>query len=211
MRPSLSIASNEDLETLRHFGPAGFVLAFNVSTFKGPDQLHLEYPAEWQQHYEDSEYFFLDPVFLWAATHIGETRWSDIRMPDPRGVLKKAAAFGLNYGCIFSRKSKSSISRRSRSILSIAREDREFTDTEMQFLRIIFDRLVERMSQGHFLTDKEVACLTCIAEGLDFALTAEHLGISVPTVKARLAKAREKMGAKTTAQAISLASKEGVI
>ena len=95
---------NSEVSSLRFMGKSGFILAFNM-TFRGPEYLHSEYPAEWQKIYEDRNYFFVDPVLIWSVTKTGNKRWSEIKLPDIRGVMSEARKCDLNYGAAFSRKS----------------------------------------------------------------------------------------------------------
>ena len=72
---------NAEVDRLLQYGPSGFVLAFNL-TFRGPEHLHSAYPEEWVKIYQDKNYFILDPINFWTFSHIGEKRWSEIKLPD---------------------------------------------------------------------------------------------------------------------------------
>lgn len=202
-----SIIPNFDSETssLRFLGDSGFILAFNM-TFRGPEYLHSEYPVEWQDIYEERNYFFVDPVLVWSVTKTGNKRWSDIKLPDIRGVMKEALSYDLRYGAAFSRKAVG-----KRSFLTISRSDREFTDDEMAFLSDKFDMMVDHVVGQTNLTEKELDALRGLRDGLSYKQIAVELSISVPTVKSRAERAKAKLGAKTTTQAVAIASTRNFI
>jgi len=194
-----------EVASLKFLGQSGFIMAFNM-TFRGPEYLHSEYPAEWQKIYDEKNYFFVDPVLIWCVTKSGNKRWSDIKLPDIRGVMKDARDHGLNYGAAFSRKSMN-----KRSFLTISRPDREFTDEEISHIDDKFNNLVDYVVGQCGLTDKELDALRGLRDGLSYKLIAVELGISVPTVKSRAERAKGKLGAKTTTQAVAMASTRNFI
>ena len=194
-----------EVSSLRFLGKSGFILAFNM-TFRGPEYLHSEYPEEWQKIYEEQNYFIADPILIWCVTKTGNKRWSDINLPDLRGVIKEAKKCDLNYGAAFSRKLAN-----KRSFLTISRPDREFTDEELAHLGDKFDHLVSYVVGQYGLTDKELDALRGLRDGLSYKQIAVELNISVPTVKSRAERAKGKLGAKTTTQAVAMASTRNFI
>lgn len=194
-----------EVTSLKFLGESGFIMAYNM-TFRGPEYFHSEYPEEWQSIYEERNYFFVDPILIWCVTKSGDKRWSDIKMPDIRGVMKEAQKYGLNYGAAFSRKIEN-----KRSIFTIAREDREFTDEEIFHLGERFDNLVQVVVGQNDLTDKELEVLRGLRDGLSYKQIAAKLDISVPTVKSRAERAKVKLGAKTTTQAVAIASARKIV
>ena len=196
---------DSEVSSLRFLGKSGFILAFNM-TFRGPEYLHSEYPEEWQKIYEEQNYFIADPILIWCVTKTGNKRWSDIKLPDLRGVIKEAKKCSLNYGAAFSRKLAN-----KRSFLTISRPDREFTDEELAHLGDKFDHLVSYVVGQYGLTDKELDALRGLRDGLSYKQIAVELNISVPTVKSRAERAKGKLGAKTTTQAVAMASTRNFI
>ena len=194
-----------EVSSLRFLGQSGFIMAFNM-TFRGPEYLHSEYPEDWQKIYEERNYFFVDPVLIWCVTKTGNKRWSDIKLPDLRGVMKEAKNCNLNYGAAFSRKLKN-----KRSFLTISRPDREFTDEELEHLGDKFDHMVAYVVGQCGLTDKELDALRGLRDGLSYKQIAVELNISVPTVKSRAERAKGKLNAKTTTQAVAMASTRNFI
>ena len=190
---------DQEVERLLQYGPSGFVLAFNM-TFRGPEHLHSAFPKAWVKIYEDKNLFFLDPINLWTFSHTGDKRWSEIRLPDLRGVLSEAKKFGLTYGAIFSRKRLD-----KRSLLSVARADRELTDAEIEIIGAKFDGWIDMVVGGTPLTDRELDVLRCLKNGLGRQEIADYLGLSESGVKQRCVKACAKLKAKTLTQAVAIA------
>ena len=115
----------DGLAELSETGTAGFTLAFNVSML-GPEHLHSTFPQGWQDEYQERNYFAGDPIFLWAAGKQGFKRWSEIRLPDLRGIMGRASSHGLKYGLVCSLKTGG-----KRSFMTVARPDRELQDAEI--------------------------------------------------------------------------------
>lgn len=195
------------LPGFRLLGPAGFIFAANV-TARGPELYHSEYPMPWQIEYESRTYAYFDPVVLWGLMNVGNRRWSEITLPDLRGVMKAAVAHGLNFGCVFAR-----VERGRRSMLTLARSDRECTDEEIAFLAASFEQLVSAImhEDRSSLTPVEIETLRCIRDGMSFAEAAALLNIAVPTVKARVDRARGKLGARNATQTVALALQRNLI
>lgn len=56
------------------------------------------------------------------------------------------------------------------------------------------------------LTDRELLVVNALSAGLTLATIAEHLGVSRPTVSARIRRAKTKTGSKTTCELAALAA-----
>lgn len=126
----------EDRAVLADIADMGFAVALDIH-WNGPLYSHNEYPEAWAKLYFDKNFFVLDPLFYWTVVKTGHIRWSEVTLPDPRGVLKKAAEHGLKYGCTFSQKESN-----RRHLLSLARSDRELSDEEVEIGAKIFDKWV---------------------------------------------------------------------
>lgn len=96
------------------------------------------YPDSWKKLYEKSGFIMVDPILI-SSLFAGNSakRWSEIKAPDVRGVLKKAADHGLNFGATVTRSQNGPI-----SLLNTARSDREYTDGELVQLSEWFDRFL---------------------------------------------------------------------
>jgi LuxR family transcriptional regulator, quorum-sensing system regulator SdiA len=188
-----------EIERLREIAPAGLILAFNL-TPRGAEHFHAEQPPAWRKLYEDRNYQFLDPVFLWSVRNSGNRRWSEVTIPDLKGILVEARRFGLVYGAIFSRKING-----KHSVLSLARSDRELTDIEMELAAAKFESFLDIVVGAPLLTDGELEVLRALKDGLGQSEIAEKLGISESAVKLRCQKASSKLNARTRTQAVAIA------
>lgn len=204
--PQTGIAAiDAALPMLRLMGPKGFILVFNMG-LRGPQYFHSEYPKAWQREYESRNYTWADPVLFWSVMASGARRWSEVPNPDPLGVMKAARRFGLNYGVILSRWVGT-----KKSVLTLAREDREFTDEEIEFLSLTFARLVDEVKLDSSLSRDEVETLRCVRDGMSQKEIAAAMNAAVPTVKVRLKRSCAKLGAKTSAQAVALAIERNIL
>lgn len=196
---------DEELEALRQLANAGFILGFNM-TFRGPEHMHTEYPEDWRVEYESKSYYAMDPILMWALGKSGHARWSEVKLPDIRGVLARGATFGLKYGAVFSVKKK-----RARSFLTLARNDRELTDSEIQIVATKFDGWCDLVTNRASLTEKEIDVLALLRDGVARKDIALKLYISEPTVKQRAASATKKLQANNQIQAVAMAVSRGFI
>lgn len=132
------------LLALEEHAPRGFVLGLKMG-YGLPAVLHSTFDTRWREEYESRAYFVSDPIFYWTIISSGRKRWSEVSLPDVRGMLKKAREYDMNYGVIFSVKSKD---KKHRSFLSVCRDDREYTDEEMDEIGELFDQAVERITES---------------------------------------------------------------
>ena len=158
------------------------------------------YDQAWTDHYTENGYVLRDPMTAWGFCTTGSTRWSNKKIPDPFGIFKEAARFGLRYGATIS-----CGPIRSRTVVSVARADREFEDAELDEINVIASRLHEMTEAPQKLTKAQIEALKRIAEGDMHAAAAAKLGISESALKARLTSARQNLMARTTAEAIQRA------
>ena len=165
-----------------------------------------EYPREWQEVYTAKVYGLRDPTLAWGLSHTGVRRWSEIGLPDPFGILKEAAEYGMVYGLVGSVGPLS-----SRTIVGATRDDREYTEDEMEDILQIVQRMHDVSVPPTKLSKAQIEALRCIAEGDRHAAAAAKLGISESAFKARLSSAREKLMARTTAEAIQRAKEYGLL
>ncbi|WP_349665898.1 autoinducer binding domain-containing protein [Phaeovulum sp. NW3] len=184
------------LEELDAMAPCGYSAGLHIR-FATPLLFQSSYPQAWQKHYSDNAYYLRDPVVFWGIGIAGTTRWSAIPMPDPFSVMKQAAGFGLKYGATCSYGPIT-----SRSIVGIARSDREFTDEELEKLSDITARLHIAAKPPSELTEAQIEALKCIANGDRHTAAAAKLGISESAFKARLKSARIRLEARTTSEAV---------
>jgi LuxR family transcriptional regulator, quorum-sensing system regulator SdiA len=194
----------DGLDAVSGIATSGYVLAFNMS-WLGPEQRYVTMPAKWQRIYDRGLYFSRDPVFYWMLRNEGAIRWSEIASPDPFGVKKEACLYGLNFGAIVSVKSNN-----RRSFLSVARDDREVEDDEIETLVNLMNDWTSVVSGGE-LSQGEIEVLQAFSEGCEIGEVAETLKLSQAGVKKRLKHATLKLGAKNRTHAIAVALKKGFI
>ncbi len=197
----MSTKTGVDLELfkLSLLSPEGYFLGLHIR-FASPLMQFSTYNQEWLDHYTEQAYALRDPTIAWGFSVEGASRWSDFEVPDTFGVLEDARGFGLLYGLTVSCGAVS-----SRTISSFARADREFSDREIDEIETIVLRLHDITEPPDSLTKAQVDALRCIADGDRHAAAASKLGISESALKARLTAARQKLLARTTAEAIQRA------
>ncbi len=197
----MSFKSGLDLELaqLGLLSPAGYFLGLHIR-FAAPLLTFQTYDQRWTDHYTERAYALRDPMIAWGFSTEGVARWSEITIPDPFGIMKEAAEYGLIYGASVSCGPIS-----SRTIAGCGRSDREFTDTELKKIHEIVLRLHNMTEPPESLTPAQIEALRCIAAGDRHAAAAAKLGISESALKARLTSARHKLLARTTAEALQRA------
>lgn len=188
-----------ELRELGALSPSGYFIGLHIR-MAVPLMTFQTYPQEWRDHYTEAAYALSDPILAWGFGPTGTARWSNLGIPDPFGILEAGSTFGLRYGVAVSYGPIS-----SRTIAGSARDDREFTDDEMERIETIVRRLHEATIPPESLTKAQIDALTRIAAGDRHAQAAAALGISESALKARLTSARQKLLARTTAEAIQRA------
>jgi LuxR family transcriptional regulator len=194
-RPELSLLFRK----LGACAPAGFAAGLHIR-FASPLVSVNTYDPKWAEIYTANAYALRDPMVAWGLSSEGWSRWSDIELPDPFNIWGQAADFGLTYGVVVSCGPIS-----SRSIVGVARSDREFTDSEIEEIEDIILSLHQLSEPPSELTPAQVEALRCIADGDRHAAAAAKLGISESALKARLISARTRLMARTTSEAIQRA------
>lgn len=184
---------------LGRLAPKGFYLGLHIR-FAAPLIQHTTYPADWSDFYSANAYALRDPTIAWGFSTTGACRWSALPIPDPFNILKDAADYGLAFGLTVSFGPIN-----SRTIASFARSDREFTDDEIAEISATIRRLHEITEPPESLTKAQKDALRCIAEGDRHAAAAAKLGITESAFKARLISVRERLMARTTAEALQRA------
>lgn len=192
--------------------PMGYALAINIRGFT-PEFYLTTYPDEWVKIYHHRRYALFDPATIWSRFHEGRIRWSEIEFPGMRKlgshVLEQAAKFDLHFG------GGASVVNRAgsgiKSLLFGARKDRELTDDELHELSQILEVVVAAVAERARLTPAELEALRDLAEGLTHNEIADRLRVSPSTIKKRIERAREVLGARNAVQAVAIATKRGLI
>lgn len=188
-----------ELGLLADLAPAGYFVGLHIR-FAAPLMTFQTYSRAWIERYTSQAYAMRDPMTAWGFSTEGAERWSDIGIPDPFEIMLEAASYGLKYGVQISCGPIS-----SRTIAALARNDREFTDSERDRAERIVRRMHELTEPPESLTNAQVEALRLVAAGDRHAAAAAKLGISESALKARLTSARQRLMARTTAEAIQRA------
>ncbi len=195
-------------DEISEFAQAGFYIALRVG-FAFPVEEINNLPDAWVSHYTKQRYMIFDPVIRWVYSHTGTTRWSELALDDPKGVLKQAQVFGLRYGIAVSHFDGNQQGQRSYGIFT--RSDREFTDLETKFLYAFVQRRHQETAPPTNLTNAELSALRMVKDGMRLKQIAHEIDISEGAVKQRLKNAKLKLEANTSTQAAAIASQFGLI
>ncbi|OWY11832.1 LuxR family transcriptional regulator [Thioclava sp. JM3] len=197
----MSIQSRIDLKLrdLDRLAPGGYFVGLHIR-FTAPLMTFQTYDKAWLDHYTANGYVLRDPMTAWGFSETGAIRWSDPRLPDPFRLFDEAKKYGLIYGATVS-----CGPIRSRTIASMARDDREFDLTEIETFELIVREMHDMTEPPEELTRAQIEALRCVAGGDRHAAAAAKLGISESALKARLNSARARLMARTTAEAIQRA------
>lgn len=187
------------LADLAVMAPGGYYIGVHIRV-AAPLMTFNTYPQPWIDHYTQQAFALRDPTTAWGFSQTGFTRWSEMGIPDPFGIMQQASDHGLHYGATFS---VGEIS--SRTIGSIARADRELETVEMADALEIINHVHKLTEPSTSLTQAQIDALRCIAAGDRHAAAAAKLGISESALKARLLSARRRLMARTAAEAIQRA------
>lgn len=194
-----------ELKNLADFAVSGYFIGLHIR-FTSPLFTFQTYDQRWIDHYTENGYVLRDPMTAWGFSRTGWIRWSDPALLDPFGLFKEAAQFGLNYGVTVA-----CGPIKSRTIASFSRPDREFRDDEVDRIERKVLRLHDLSEPPEALTEAQIEALRMIAGGDRFAQAAEKLGISESALKARITTARNRLMARTTAEAIQRAKDNRLI
>ena len=196
---SIKYGLDPQLHDLAQLAPAGFFLGLHIR-FTSPLITFQTYDKAWVDHYTENGFVLRDPMTAWGFSTTGSIRWSDASLPDPFGLFREAARFGLNFGVTVA-----CGPIKSRTIASVAHAEREFEDFEISAVSAIVNRLHDMTQPPDELTRSQIDALRCIAGGDRHAAAAAKLGISESALKARITSARIRLMARTTAEAIQRA------
>ncbi|WP_284377244.1 helix-turn-helix transcriptional regulator [Amylibacter marinus] len=196
---SKNIGLDNEFAKLGAIAPLGYGVGLHIR-FASPLISLYTWSKEWQDHYTGNVYGLRDPMIAWAFAKKGACRWSECPLPDPFGIISQAGEFGLTFGATISCGPLS-----SRTIVGISRDDREFTDDELNAALDVVEFLHEKAEPPESLTKAQKEALQLVAAGYRYAEAAQKLGISESALKLRLSSARNRLLARTTGEAIQRA------
>jgi LuxR family transcriptional regulator, quorum-sensing system regulator SdiA len=181
---------------LRLISPFGYSARLHIR-FAAPLFFRRTQSKRWATKYDENAFAMRDPRIFWGLSICGATRWSEIKLPDPFHILKQAREHGMCFGAAVSCGPIT-----SRSIVVVSREDREFSDVEIEELQDLTHALHEICEPPSELTICQIEALILLDEGHRHTFAANKLGISESALKFRLSSARKRLEARTTAEAI---------
>ncbi|WP_421702714.1 autoinducer binding domain-containing protein [Aliiroseovarius sp.] len=196
---------DQGLARLSDLSPKGYALGLHIR-YAAAHLMFQTYDPRWTETYTENGYMLADPTVFWGFGNEGTRRWSEVGLPDQHGILEQARVFGLNYGVVVSCGPIS-----SRTIGGFAREDREFTDDEINEIQAVVRVLHNASTPPDQLTPAQRMALRLIAKGSRHAEAAAILGISESALKARLRSARDRLMVRTTAEAVQRAQEYNLL
>jgi len=202
---SIRASIDVELKNLARIATSGYFIGLHIR-FTSPLFTFQTYDQRWIDHYTENGFVLRDPMTAWGFSRTGWIRWSDPALLDPFGLFKEAEEHGLNFGVTIA-----CGPIKSRTIASFARSDREFREDEIAKIERAVLRLHDLSEPPEALTEAQTEALRCIAGGDRFAAAAEKLGISESALKARITSARNRLMARTTAEAIQRAKDNRLI
>lgn len=196
---------DEKADLIRAIAPQGFVLALDMG-WAGPRYWRSEVLEEWKEIYITENLFISDPVFYFARLQTGQKRWSDLLFKNSTSFMTRAAQYGMKYGAIVSKKRMG-----RKSFLSVAHDQREFSDNEIEIASIFLEMCMKTIAPKVVLTEKEIDVLHLLRDGFSQSDIAKELEISQSTVKQRCGGFMRKLKARTRSQAVGKAIEMGLL
>ena len=192
---------NAGLHKLGKLAPAGYFVGLHIR-FAAPLMQFQTYPQEWSDFYSQNGYALRDPTIAWGFSTTGACRWSSLPIPDPFSILKDAA-FHADQPHVPGLRVAQQVAGAAH--VEVARADRELSDAEIEEISTTVRRLHDMTEPPASLTKAQKEALRCVAEGDRHAAAAAKLGITESAFKARLISVRERLKARTTAEALQRA------
>lgn len=202
MTPSLV---KEKLRQLDALVDCGYSLAIRVR-FGRPILTRWTYPLAWVQEYHRHNLSFCDPEVIWALTHTGARRWSEGHLPDPFSVHERARVHGLNFGVTLSVGHAL-----SRTMAGLAHRSRDYTDDEITKATQLLEHIHIAYGRGGLLSEAHIRALSYYEAGLDRAEICRRMGLTPNQLKACLAGARKRLGARSNEEALGIAMDKNMI
>ncbi len=187
------------LAELAALAPLGYRVGVHIR-FAKPLFSRSTMSREWCATYDKNSFALRDPMVFWGIGKTGRIRWSEIALPDPFGVMREAAEHGLKYGATVSCGKIT-----SRTLAGVARDDREFTDGELDAVAEVTLRLHEVAATPEGLTPPLLDALRLAGNGTPAAEAAASLGIDEATYLSRLSEVSAEIGANDTEEAVRMA------
>ncbi len=188
-------------------GTSGYTVALKVRNVS-PELYYSSLPQSWIVRYTNNSFMMADPVVDYMYRGSGVTRWSEIQ--HSRGPTKTAEFLsvarseGLSYGAAVVRRHKGA--PHLKSLVSVARPDRELTDSELIDLAHSFDALLTKLEEHQRPTERQIKVLQLLSEGHTHATCSKELHVSPDTIKREIELVRRVLGAKNATEAVAIAT-----
>lgn len=183
--------------------------------------IRLTYPASWIKRYLQMNYVDVDPVLREGFLRTLPFDWSELKIQTEQegALMMDALAHGVGpFGMSIPLRSK----RGHRGLFSLSFSGPEeawkaFRKASIPALIDVANRLHRRVIREVFgeehihLTSREIECLHWTSLGKDAGEIASILSLSPHTVRDFLKSARFKLDCATSAQAVSKATKLGLL
>ncbi len=196
------------LDDVGQLAPAGYYIALRIG-FAFPVEEVNALPPQWVEYYTRQRLMLFDPAIRWAYSNTGVVDWNDLVSDDPKGVLGKARDYGLHHAITISVFDGNSEGQRSFG--TFVRSDKPFIDLEIKLLSAFLNRRHQEMAPPTNLTEAELSALRMVKDGMRLKQIAFELKVTEGAVKQRLKNAKDKLGAKTSTQAATMAAQYGII
>ncbi|MGR3484552.1 MAG: autoinducer binding domain-containing protein [Paracoccaceae bacterium] len=195
-------------ERIEMLAGSGYYVALLVG-FAFPAREINAFPQSWIDLYQREALLPKDPLIQWVYANTGTVRWSDLAGADPHGILTRAAAHDLRFGVAISHLDPRGSGKRSFALCT--RPDREFTPREIAEMEEELAAMHADLSPDEALSGAEREALVLVGTGLRIKEVAHQLGVSEGAVKQRLRRAKDKLGAASSAQAAERAAQLGLL
>ncbi len=221
----LSLSSDEHsirLALLTFAQQCGFEKFAYVNLRYGDTEAFSNYPQEWQEIYLANDYQRIDPVVTAARRALKPFYWSaPPQRPEPMSEEREFYRHASRYGIVSGLSIPIRIGFGRTAILTLASHLPAFKGEGIidDIQAITATTLVHAKLKGRSvmarprvqLSGREKECLNWAALGKTIPVTADILGINHHTVRYYLGKARRKLRAHNTVNAVYLAARHGLI
>lgn len=176
----------------------------------------LTYQDDWVRHYQDQDFFSIDPVLKAGAQSLLPVDWDvlDRRAPKVQQMFGEAQDFDVGHkGLTFPIRGVNG----ETALLSITSDfsDREWSQTKSIYIRdfqvianFIHEMIIRTEGGGRLcpkLSPREIECLRWASEGKTYEDIAVLIGIRTGTVKTYMEMSRRKLNALNTTHTVARA------
>ena len=182
-----------------------------------PANMFLQnWPSTWIQEYIANGYGAEDPIIPMVIESPEPFTWEVLRkhhIHQGSRVLNAAEAFGWRDGLIVPIHGPGD----ERGIVSLAARHMKMTEDDRSFVVSLATRTYHRgrdldaTGGGLGLTNREREALALVATGLDDAAIGKILSISQTTAHAHVERAKRRLGARSRAHAVGIATTHGLL